>query len=785
MITGMAYSLTNVNYVASQKILVGTENSDLMETYQEIIQGSTVLEKVVENLNLNNRVQDLSKMVEVSIKKHTKMLEIKVFGEDEQLVQAISNEISKVFMTTVDGIYGNAELYKVDQVADYYTSGNILLAGMGSALVGWIVSCLVFIVGWLLDTNIKSCREIEEITGLKSLISIPNIPVIAKKKLNIKSIRAHKSEVFKLLMTNIQFVNNQELQSKSILVTSPNSLEGKTYVATNLAIEFAKAGKKVILIDGDMRRGRIAKIFNLPNDLGFSNYLSQLDSNGNRVNERITRFIHDTEIRNLNVITSGNVPPNPMELLKNERVEELLRDLKVFYDIIVLDTVSLLKAPETERLAEICDLSLILSSYGKTKKEDLRKAYEKISLYERTCIGMGFNKIPDTKFKDEVAILKNNTKRRWSRFFKKVKIFLKKLKNVTKLLKVFGILVDGLKTLVLLMMAGVVTLKKWIDKGIYRLRRKSQEVKEYMRKYKKKKEEIKLIEAAKLQEEQQSNIIRDVFEEKITKLETDEVEYRKKLDHLKANIETKSVELPKVRMVELEPPVVKQEKSKFDLIREQQQKEGLESEKISEEKAEISKFLPEKEERIEEEVEVEETLEPIEEERKEEVARAVEVFMEGAEPEKEEQKEEVIYEEIDLAEQEQLTEEMIRKQVEMDEMVRLAEKEEEEEALRMRHRKIDQKMERRKERKEKIAQFLKRLKQGKEPEDLEERTRKMEEKIEERIKRETRKLENKAMLEKKREEKRAYREIEKQRQREELRIQEELQEDNLYPRPRI
>ena len=142
----------------------------------------------------------------------------------------------------------------------------------------------------------------------------------AKKKLNIKNIRAHKSEIFKVLMTNIQFVNANHLQSKSILITSSNAMEGKTYVATNLAIEFAKAGKKVILIDADMRKGRIAKIFNLPNDLGFSNYLSHLDSNGNVIHEIITRFINDTEIKNLSVITSGNIPPNPVELLDRKSV---------------------------------------------------------------------------------------------------------------------------------------------------------------------------------------------------------------------------------------------------------------------------------------------------------------------------------------------------------------------------------------------------------------------------------------------------------------------------------
>lgn len=252
----------------------------------------------------------------------------------------------------------------------------------------------------------------EEITGLKSLISIPKIVAIDKKKLNIRSIRAHKSEVFKTLMTNIQFVNMNVLQNKTILVTSARALEGKSYVANNLAIEFAKAGKKVIIIDGDMRRGKLAKIFNLPNDLGFSNYLSNLDANGNQIHERMTRFIHDTEIKNLNVITAGNTPPNPTELLRTNKLQELIKDLKVFYDIIIFDSVSVLEAPEAEILSKTCDLTLLLSSYANTKTKEFLMAYEDIKNAGTSSIGVGLNKIPDRKLKKKVFVLKSRFKQR-------------------------------------------------------------------------------------------------------------------------------------------------------------------------------------------------------------------------------------------------------------------------------------------------------------------------------------------------------------------------------------
>lgn len=710
------------------------------------------------------------------------MLEIKVFGEKEDFMRRYSEEISKVFLEAVNEIYENPEIYHVDSAFYYEKEGNTVLIGLCSLIAGFILACLFFSIEFLLDTKIKSCKDIEEITGLKSLISIPNIPYIAKKKLNIRNIRAHKSEVFKLLMTNIQFVSQNPLESKSILVTSSHSLEGKTYVATNLAIEFAKVGKKVILIDGDMRKGRIAKVFNLPNDLGFSNYLSHLDANGNLVNERITRFIHDTEIKNLNVITSGNVPPNPMELLKTERVNELIKDLKVFYDVVIVDTVSLLEAPEASQLTKSCDLSFILASYGKTKKEDLLKAYLQINHCPESCIGMGFNKIPDTKLKKEIILFVTHLKKRMSKIVKKCRHIFKKIGKVLKIIikfiiKCLKMLRNIVQMILTLLLAGLAIIQKALENLFHHLKKRSQTVKEQIQKHKKKKEKVKLIEAGNEQQEETSNIIKDVFEEKIAKLETDELEYRKKLDHLKANIETNNTEIPKIRPVISKPEP--QEKSKFDLIREQQKKEGQEKEEKQPSKVFVDETVNslsiEKEEKQENE-----KIEPI-------------IKVEVSEPIllKEEKEKKVVkqdpiknYEEIDLSKQEHITEEMIRRQVEIDEMVRLAEKEEEEENLKIRREKKEERMKKNQAYKEKIKHFFHTIRE----EDIrnsESRVRKMETKIEEKIKRENEKLENRARLQKTREEKRAYREMEKQRQREELRLQEELQEDNLYPRPRI
>ena len=136
-----------------------------------------------------------------------------------------------------------------------------------------------------------------------------------------KEVIAHKnpkspiSEVFRTLRTNIQFMNVNK-KMKTLLVTSTFPSEGKSWVASNLAVTFAQAGKKVVLIDADMRKGRQYAIFGVSPKPGLSNFLSQveIDENGN-LSGSIENYIQTTEVENLYVITAGNVPPNPSELL--------------------------------------------------------------------------------------------------------------------------------------------------------------------------------------------------------------------------------------------------------------------------------------------------------------------------------------------------------------------------------------------------------------------------------------------------------------------------------------
>ena len=134
------------------------------------------------------------------------------------------------------------------------------------------------------------------------------------------------AEMFRTLRTNIQFMNSKK-ELKTILVTSTMPGEGKSWVSANLAITFAQTGKRVCIIDADMRKGRMANLFQTDLIPGLSNYLSGIDNRGKDDEMDIIKHIKPTEIDNLFLIPAGNVPPNPAELLGTETTVKMLDNI--------------------------------------------------------------------------------------------------------------------------------------------------------------------------------------------------------------------------------------------------------------------------------------------------------------------------------------------------------------------------------------------------------------------------------------------------------------------------
>ena len=201
------------------------------------------------------------------------------------------------------------------------------------------------------------------------------------------------SEVFRTLRTNIQFMSSKR-GLKSILVTSTLPGEGKSFVSANLAITFAQANKRVILIDADMRKGRLYSMFGISPTPGLSNYLSGVDWNyGGVASDDLGDYIQETNVDNLFVLTAGNVPPNPSELLISDQMKNLMKQLNSTFDIIIFDGTPSQLVTDSLILARMVDTAVIVTACKETKKEDLKRVIKNIKHVGGRIAGVVINKM--------------------------------------------------------------------------------------------------------------------------------------------------------------------------------------------------------------------------------------------------------------------------------------------------------------------------------------------------------------------------------------------------------
>lgn len=202
------------------------------------------------------------------------------------------------------------------------------------------------------------------------------------------------SEIFRTLRTNIQFMTSSK-KLQVIQVTSTFPGEGKSYVSSNLAVTFAQAGKKVIIIDADMRKGRLYNIFDVSPRPGLSNYLSGIDADENGELD-LAGYIQQTGVENLLIMTAGNIPPNPSELLVSPQMNKLLEDLKEVCDIIIIDGTPCQLVTDSIILSRIVDTTVIVTAYKQTKKDTLGRIIKNIQNVGGKIAGVVINKMPIT-----------------------------------------------------------------------------------------------------------------------------------------------------------------------------------------------------------------------------------------------------------------------------------------------------------------------------------------------------------------------------------------------------
>ncbi len=196
------------------------------------------------------------------------------------------------------------------------------------------------------------------------------------------------AEAIRIIRTNLEF-SGVDKKIRSVLITSSVPSEGKSFISTNLATAFAQNGSKVLLMDCDMRKGRLHKIFNIVNDRGLSNLLLE------NVETKFSSYIKKTNIENLYLLPKGVVPPNPSELLNSPKTKVLLRTLSDRFDYIILDGTPVNGLTDSLILTKYVDKTVIVASLNYTKTSDLEFTKKSLMSVGADIAGVIVNKTQD------------------------------------------------------------------------------------------------------------------------------------------------------------------------------------------------------------------------------------------------------------------------------------------------------------------------------------------------------------------------------------------------------
>lgn len=192
------------------------------------------------------------------------------------------------------------------------------------------------------------------------------------------------SEAYRTLRTNIEFSSFDE-QIRVIMLTSAGPGEGKSTTAANLAVAFAQSDKKVLIMDADLRKPTLHHTFSKTNRWGLTNIIAG--------QAEVKEVISQTEINNLDLLASGPIPPNPSELLASKRMSALLEELKLIYDIIIVDTPPALAVTDAQIMSTKCDGVILVIDSGKVKREVALKVKMNLEYVNARILGAVLNNI--------------------------------------------------------------------------------------------------------------------------------------------------------------------------------------------------------------------------------------------------------------------------------------------------------------------------------------------------------------------------------------------------------
>jgi succinoglycan biosynthesis transport protein ExoP len=280
------------------------------------------------------------------------------------------------------------------------SSPRVVLNTILAAVLGVLLAIGAAFLFEHLDDRIKSAEQIEEVTGLPTLGTVMRMPGASSREpfyrmATLLYPRSPAAEAFRTLRTNIEFASIDK-RFRTVIVTSSAPGEGKTVVASNLAVAFAQGGRRTILVDADLRRPGVHEMFSLANGPGLTDMVRSDDV-------ALADVVRATEEPNLSIVTAGTVPANPAELLGSRRMAVILGRLPEAADIAIFDTAPVGAVTDAAILAAKADATLFVVQPLRTTERVARRGREALAKVNAKVIGVVVNNAPHSFITDTVA----------------------------------------------------------------------------------------------------------------------------------------------------------------------------------------------------------------------------------------------------------------------------------------------------------------------------------------------------------------------------------------------
>jgi capsular exopolysaccharide synthesis family protein len=403
------YTASVQMYVSSDDTTSSIDLNDLyyaqkvVTTYINFLKTKVFYNQVIEESKLNYTSGELKDMTEINSVNNTEIFQISVTSDSAEDSYKLVTAMQKLAPEHIKSIKLSADISVVDPVD--YPSGpsgpNILLNTAIGGLLGFFLSVSITFLWEIIGVNVKNEDELKRKYNKPILGAIPNYEEHKTKRnlIQMIDILMHRNnarndiviseetdfiiaESYKEFRTNLRYTLSKE-GCKKILVNSPISQDGKSTICTNLGITIAQTGAKVLLMDCDLRKGRLHNFFNLRSNPGISELLSGLAKEKD--------VIQHTNYENLQIITMGKVPPNPTELLSGGQMEEVLKSLEKNYDFILMDSPPVNVVSDVLSLTKLVDGVLLVVRENVTSHPNIAGAISKLEFVEAKIIGFAFN----------------------------------------------------------------------------------------------------------------------------------------------------------------------------------------------------------------------------------------------------------------------------------------------------------------------------------------------------------------------------------------------------------